>query len=180
MQWRSEEVARAVAQVEASLETAWREMLTDLDTGPATVAETELAWMIVEDPAEYDWRVVDAAMTRLTCARCESALGTGPTNCERCSLYHGLRFAAREADRPGVPPGNEHAIRVASVVARTRSRYSPRARVGYELVLPDLLAGALPSVAQAQRAKALINTLTPQECDRVRDLDEVVRLARRQ
>ncbi len=60
-------------------------------------------------------------------------------------LADGFRFAAREVDRPGVPPGNEHAIRVASAVARTRDRYSPRARVGYELLLPDLIDGALPS-----------------------------------
>jgi hypothetical protein len=78
-----------------------------------------------------------------------------------------MRFGAREVDRPNVPAGNEHAIRVAFAVAHTRGRYSPRARVGYELLLPDLLAGTLPSTDQAQAAKALINKLTPQECDEV-------------
>ncbi|MEU4593623.1 hypothetical protein [Micromonospora aurantiaca (nom. illeg.)] len=89
-----------------------------------------------------------------------------------------MRFGARERDRPHVPPGNEHALRVATAVTRSRHRYSPRARVGYELVLPDLLAGALPTTPQAQAAKAFINTLTDDECDRVVSLAEVVKLAR--
>ena len=82
-----------------------------------------------------------------------------------CDQANGFRFGAREVDRPGVPPGNEHAIRVSSAVARTRHRYSPRARAGYELFLPDLLAGALPTTAQAQHAKHLINQLTDDEVE---------------
>ena len=97
-------------------------------------------------------------------------------HCGPCDLADGYRFAAREVDRPGVPPGNEHAIRVASAVARTRDRYSPRARVGYELLLPDLIDGALPSTPQAQAFKALINRLPPEECDRVRTITEVEEL----
>ena len=102
-------------------------------------------------------------------------LTTGPVDCGRCEYVHGMRFAAREVDRPDVPPGNEHAIRVASAVARTRDRYSPRARAGYELLLPALIAGELPTTPQAQAAKAAINRLTPAECDTVTTLDEVLR-----
>ncbi|NUS00717.1 MAG: hypothetical protein HOV67_36320, partial [Kribbellaceae bacterium] len=68
---------------------------------------------------------------------------------------------------PGVPPGNEHAIRVSSAVARTRHRYTPRARAGYELLLPDLLDGVLPTTAQAQRAKHLINQLSDEDLERL-------------
>jgi hypothetical protein len=95
-----------------------------------------------------------------------------------CTYYHGMRFGAREVDRPNVPAGNEHAIRVAFAVARTRTRYSPRARVGYELLLPGVLAGALPTTPQAQAAKALINKLTPEECDQVTSMADVEDLTR--
>jgi hypothetical protein len=54
---------------------------------------------------------------------------------------------------------------VSSAVARTRHRYTPRARAGYELLLPDLLAGALPTTAEAQRAKHLINQLSDDELE---------------
>lgn len=87
-------------------------------------------------------------------------------------LYHDRRFGARESRRPGVPAGSEHAIRVAAAT-RARTRYSPRARVGYQLMFPGLLAGALPSTRRAQTVKGLINKLTPDECDQVTSLAEV-------
>lgn len=49
--------------------------------------------------------------------------------------------------------------------------------MGYELLLPALLAGDLPTTPQAQAAKALINRLTPEECDQVATFAEVERLA---
>ncbi|MGC5053782.1 hypothetical protein ACLQ2S_20265 [Micromonospora sp. DT48] len=67
---------------------------------------------------------------------------------------------------------------VRRALARTRHRYSPRARVGYELLLPELAAGALPTTPQAQAAKALINKLTDDECDRVVNFAQVEELAR--
>jgi len=103
----------------------------------------------------------------------ESGLGSGPSGCRACDQANGFRFAAREIDRPGVPPGNEHAIRVASAVARTRDRYTPRARCGYELALPDLLAGTLPTTAQAQALKAAINQLSDEELETVLTVDDV-------
>jgi hypothetical protein len=77
-------------------------------------------------------------------------------------------------DRPGVPAGTEHALRVSSAVARTRDRYTPRARCGYELVLPDLLAGALPTTVEAQRGKALINALTDDDLEHLSTLADLV------
>jgi hypothetical protein len=102
----------------------------------------------------------------------------GFVTCQTCTYYHGMRFGAREVDRPNVPAGNEHAIRVAFAVAHTRTRYSPRARIGYELLLPELLAGTLPTTDQAQAAKAMINKLTPEECDHVTSLAGVKDLTR--
>lgn len=62
---------------------------------------------------------------------------------------------------------------MSSAVARSRDRYTPRASVGYELFLPDVLDGVLPSTPQAQAAKAKINKLTAAECDRVTSMAEV-------
>ncbi|OKI49052.1 hypothetical protein [Micromonospora sp. CB01531] len=176
--WRSPSLARAVAELEAELELAWACLLAELDVAPGTPEETALGWLVADGPDEHDWRVVDAALDRLTCPLCGSTLTHGPVTCHRCAYYHGMRFAARETDRPNVSPGNEHAIRVSFAVARHRARYSPRARVGYELSLPGLVAGELPTTAQAQAAKALINKLTPGECDEVVTLAEVEALAR--
>jgi hypothetical protein len=60
-------------------------------------------------------------------------------------------------------------------VARTRHRYSPRARAGYELLLPDLLVGTLPTTPQAQRTKDLINQLTDDEVERIITLADLQR-----
>ena len=116
---------------------------------------------------------MDGALKQLTCPDCGAQLGAGSLGCPSCDRANGFRFAARETDRPGVPPGNEHAIRVSSAVARTRHRYSPRARAGYEIVLPELLAGALPTTRQAQHAKHLINQLTDDEVEHLLTLADI-------
>ena len=171
--WRSERLAAAVAGVEAEMGAAWAGLQAEFPG----VDDAELAELVLHDPSEHPWRLVDAALARTTCVDCGSQLGAGLRGCVPCDLADGFRFAAREVDRPGVPPGNEHAIRVAWAVARTRDRYSPRARVGYELLLPDLIEGALPTTPQAQAFKALINELTPEQCDRVTTVTEVEELA---
>jgi hypothetical protein len=155
----------ALRQVEDSIDEAWRQFCADSEVTPGTAEERELAEVVLQDTSEFDWRVVDGALKQLTCPDCASGLGAGPTGCASCDQANGFRFAAREVDRPGVPPGNEHAIRVSSAVARTRHRYSPRARAGYELYLPDLLEGALPTTPEAQRMKAIINQLTDDEAE---------------
>ncbi|HEY3510342.1 hypothetical protein [Kribbella sp. NPDC051137] len=153
----------ALQQVEDSIDAAWDSFRTA--SGVAAEDARELAEVVLQDTSEFDWRVVDGALKQLICPECGAQLGAGNLGCRSCDLANGFRFAARETDRPGVPPGNEHAIRVSSAVARTRHRYTPRARAGYELLLPDLLAGQLPSTAQAQHAKDLVNQLTDDELE---------------
>ncbi|MGZ0146393.1 hypothetical protein ACXJJ3_04935 [Kribbella sp. WER1] len=153
----------AVRQVEDSIDAAWDSFRVAAGVTPEDAAE--LAEVVLQDTSEFDWRVVDGALKQLVCPDCGAQLGAGVLGCTSCDLANGFRFAARETDRPGVPPGNEHAIRVSSAVARTRHRYTPRARAGYELLLPDLLEGHLPSTAQAQRAKHQINQLTDDELE---------------
>jgi hypothetical protein len=153
----------AVRQVEDSIDAAWDSFRTASGVSPQEAPE--LAEVVLQDTSEFDWRIVDGALKQLTCPDCGAQLGAGELGCLSCDRANGFRFAARETDRPDVPPGNEHAIRVASAVARTRHRYSPRARAGYELLLPDLLAGALPTTPEAQRFKHLINQLTDDEVE---------------
>ncbi|WP_327634212.1 hypothetical protein OHB24_30005 [Kribbella sp. NBC_00482] len=152
----------ALRRVEDSIDAAWDSFCVE---SGGTAEARELAEVVLQDTSEFDWRIVDGALKQLTCPDCGSTLGAGDSGCPSCDKANGFRFAAQETDRPGVPPGNEHAIRVSSAVARTRHRHSPRARAGYELLLPDLLDGALPTTAQAQRAKHLINQLTDDELE---------------
>lgn len=177
--WRSGRLAAAVAGLEAELDAEWATFRASWGAVASAPSDAELAELVLSDPSEHPWRLVDAALARSVCPDCGARLGAGPRCCAPCDRADGYRFAARETDRPGVPPGNEHAIRVASAVAHTRQRYSPRARVGYELVLPDLIGGALPTTAQAQALKKLINRLSPEQCDRVRTIAEVEELAAR-
>jgi hypothetical protein len=171
--WRSEAVARAVAEIEIGIDEAWRGLLDQRAVQQGSPEEAQLAWLVADHPADHGWRVVDAALDRLWCRDCGCGLTTGPVTCRTCTHYHGTRFVAREFDRPHVRAGNDHALRVAWAVARARMRYSAHARVGYELILPDLLAGTAPTIAQAQAARALINKLTPEECDQVTNMADV-------
>ncbi|NIK60193.1 hypothetical protein [Kribbella shirazensis] len=157
----------ALRQVEDSIDAAWDSFCAESGVPPGTAETRELAEVVLQDTSEFDWRIVDGALNQLTCPDCGSPLGAGASGCPGCDKANGFRFAARETDRPGVPPGNEHAIRVSSAVARTRHRYTPRARTGYELLLPDLLDGTLPTTPEAQRLKRLINQLADDDLERL-------------
>ncbi len=119
--------------------------------------EHAVAEMVIDEPDRHPWRVVDAAYDRLTCAECGDRLSRGPAGCTACDLANGFRFVAVETDRPGVPPGNEHALRVNVSVVRRPSGISSREVRGRRLSLPHLLDGYLPTTRQAQAARALLN-----------------------
>jgi hypothetical protein len=115
-----------------------------------------LAEALLADPGAQDWRLVDAAMERLRCGECGAELGAGPRGCGRCDAADGYRFAAREIDRPGVPPGNEHAIRVSSTVLRAPHRYQAYIVRGNQLILPLLMAGQMPRREQKARLDRIV------------------------
>jgi hypothetical protein len=142
------------ALVDDIVEDEWAAFLRRWDAGESDAVA--LAEMVVSEPDRHDWRVVDAALDRLTCSPCGDRLGRGPVGCSACDLAHGFRYAAIETDRPGVPPGNEHAVRVNVSVLRRPHVTSAGELLGRRMVLPDLLAGLLPTVREAQRARALI------------------------
>ncbi len=125
--------------------------------------ELDVARLIAAEPDQHDWRIVDGALDRIVCGDCGGRLSRGPIDCSPCNLAHGFRYAARESDRPGVPPGNEHAIRVNVSVIRRPHVTSAQELVARRLLLPALLVGFLPTTAQAQRISAMIkNDPTPE------------------
>lgn len=120
--------------------------------------ELDVARLVVAEPDRHDWRIVDGALDRIVCDECGTHLSRGPMNCSACNLAHGFRYAAIETDRPGVPWGNEHAIRVNVSVVRRPQMTSAQELLARRLFLPVLLVGFLPTTAQAQRISAMIKS----------------------
>ncbi|MFF2641288.1 hypothetical protein ACFVUB_15735 [Streptomyces niveus] len=153
------------ALVDGIVEDAWAAFVHRWDV--AHDQEAALAEMVAAEPDRHDWRVVDAALDRLHCARCGDRLGRGPVGCIDCDQAHGFRYAAIETDRPGVPRGNEHAVRVNVSVLRRPHVTSANELLARRLLLPLLLAGFLPTVQEAQRMSALIKSGTPARATRL-------------
>ncbi|MEV0687703.1 hypothetical protein AB0I35_27950 [Nocardia sp. NPDC050378] len=140
--------------VDGIVEQQWRLFLTDWPTE----SELEVAELVAAEPDRHDWRIVDGALDQLVCEECGSHLGSGPVDCSACHRAHGFRYAAIETDRPGVPQGNEHAIRVNISVVRRPHVTSAQELLARRLLLPALLVGFLPTIAQAQRISAMIKS----------------------
>ncbi|WP_078603073.1 MULTISPECIES: hypothetical protein [unclassified Streptomyces] len=146
--------------VDAIVEGEWAAFLRHWD---ATGGEERiLAEMVAAEPERHDWRVVDAALDRLVCPDCGDRLARGPIGCPACDLAHGFRYAAIETDRPGAPPGNEHAIRVSVSVVRRPQVTSESEVLVRRLVLPVLLTGLQPTTEEAQRISALVKKSPPE------------------
>ncbi|MCT9930552.1 hypothetical protein N5079_10025 [Planotetraspora sp. A-T 1434] len=146
--------ARCRDLVDDIVEEGWREFVAGEFGAAGPEGERAIAEMVADEPDRHDWRVVDAALDRLTCAECGSRLGGGPVGCGPCDLAHGFRFSAVEIDRPGVPPGNEHAIRVNVAIVRRPYGISAPELLARRMLLPALLVGFLPTTEEAQRMGA--------------------------
>lgn len=143
--------------VDEIVESGWRAFVASEFGALNGQEERDVAAMVVDEPDKHLWRVVDAAYDRLTCEECGGRLSRGPAGCGTCDRANGFRYVAIEIDRPGVPPGNEHAIRVNVSVVRRPYGLSSNELVARRLLLPYLLGGRLPTTAQAQAVKALLN-----------------------
>ncbi|MFI0140215.1 hypothetical protein [Streptomyces luteogriseus] len=148
--------------VDGIVEGEWARFLRQWDIAAGDGQERALAEMVVAEPDRHDWRLVDAALDRLVCPDCGDRLTRGPAGCPACDRAHGWRYAAIETDRPGVPPGNEHAIRVNVSVVRRPQAASESEVLVRRLLLPLLLAGFLPTTEEAQRVSALVKKSPPQ------------------
>jgi len=58
--WRSTSLAQTIGKIEAELELAWARLLSELDVASGSPDETALCWLVVDNPAEHEWRTVDA------------------------------------------------------------------------------------------------------------------------
>lgn len=65
---------KAVREVEQSIGEAWCDLCAEF----GTTDEDDLAELVLQNPAEFEWRVVDAALERLGCDECGERLGAGP------------------------------------------------------------------------------------------------------
>ncbi|MEO3790109.1 hypothetical protein ABGB14_07840 [Nonomuraea sp. B10E15] len=148
--------SRCARLVDEIVEEGWRAFLEREFGTPEPPGERLIAEMVVDEPDRHAWRVVDAAYDRLTCPECGGRLSRGPAGCAPCDLANGFRYAAVEIDRPDVPPGNEHALRVNVAVTRRPYGISASEVLLRRLSLPVLLDGRLPTVEQAQATKAMV------------------------
>lgn len=142
--------------VDGLVEEGWRAFLAREFGVLAAEEEREVAAMVIDELDRHLWRVVDAAYDRLACEECGGRLSRGPAGCATCDRAHGYRYAAVEVDRPGVVPGNEHALRVNVSVVRRPYGISEKELLARRLALPILLEGHLPTTAQAQAARAIL------------------------
>ncbi|WP_230985135.1 hypothetical protein [Microbispora oryzae] len=164
---------RCTQLVDDIVEERWRDWLGREFGTLSPDDERSVAGMVVGEPDRHDWRVVDAAYDRLTCPECGGRLSRGPAGCGPCDFANGFRYVAIEVDRPGVPPGNEHAIRVNVSVVRRPHALSARELLVRRVLLPALLVGYLPTTEEAQRASALLRD-NPTYETAVRLLDALV------
>ncbi|WP_283134835.1 hypothetical protein [Rhizohabitans arisaemae] len=147
--------------VDGIVEEEWRSFLHRMSIGAES--EAGIAELVVDEPDRHDWRVVDAALDRLACPDCGDRLSRGPAGCAACDLAHGFRYAAIETDRPGVPAGNEHAIRVNVSVVRRPHFTSENELLTRRLLLPFLLVGFLPTIEDAHRIKTVAKGSDPKQ-----------------
>ena len=110
--------------------SAWDELV---DPDPEQVADAPLG--------DYPWACVDWALRQLRCAGCGGELAAGAADCVGC--------AAADAARWELAPETPHArlLRTAVVVLRAPTWRRVAVTSTWRLLLPFVVAGAVPSVA---------------------------------
>jgi hypothetical protein len=122
------------------IKMAWQELLQIHNIAPGTPAELELAATVLEQPAEYWWSEVEAAMWLTRCSICGGPLGYGLPECTNCwsssDMFWGKdgEFAA-----DGTLMRNEHAFRVVLRGLGQEKHHSQASLEGWRLYLPFLL-----------------------------------------
>lgn len=134
-----------LADEAAARDAAWARLRAE---GGSDIPDAALAELVLDDPSQHLWRTVDAALDRSVCPACGASLGSGPRGCAPCDYADGIRFAGQEPDRPNVPPGNEHAVRVALTTVRFPHRWPADAVAGNRIFLPLFAAGDMPTTTE--------------------------------
>ena len=132
----------------------WAALLAAEGITPGGDDETTLVRVIIEETGRHPWTIADLALTHVRCRTCGEELGGGPPGCAECTLAFGNLWAPEHEAGATM---NEHALRVARLVARHPHRYSAGLAAGWRLSLPLVLAGMLPSTAEAQALKAWVD-----------------------
>lgn len=125
---------------EAPIRIAWQELLQARDIAPGTPAERELAATILEQPAEYWWSEVEAAMRLTACSTCGGPLGYGSPECAHCWSSSDMFWGKDgELAADGTLVRNEHALRVVLRGLAQEKRHSQASLEGWRLYIPFLL-----------------------------------------
>lgn len=144
--------------IECHWRADWVALLVQEKVEAGSNDEKLLAAVVLAEIETQPWTLVDSALTLLHCPECGSELGGGPIGCGECEFAFGnLWWHDQLAVRQGVMTMNEHALRVGRCVLRHRHRYRKAIVVGWSLSIPRVLTDWLPTIQEAQRAKALIN-----------------------
>ena len=127
----------------------WAALLTREGVAAASDDERLLADVVIAEPEQHPFTALDVAMTLLVCDACGAELGASyRQDCWPCAQAFGNALWAENNGGAGML---EHAWHIGRWVARHHTRHSEATVIGWTSNLPRLLAGELPTTAEAQR-----------------------------
>lgn len=138
----------------------WAALLAAEQVAPGSDDERVLARVVLGEWDRHPFTVLDIAMTKLVCEGCGREQGASYTTCWPCKEAFGNALAAeangveqpgRGAWSPPATPRLDHAWHIGRWVVRHPDQHSRPIVVGWTASLPRLLAGELPTTAEAQR-----------------------------
>ena len=171
---------------ERPIRTAWQELLQARDIAAGSPAELELAATILEQPTEYWWSEVEAAMRLTPCSTCGGPLGYGSPECADCWSGSDM-FWGKDGEfaEDGTLTRNEHALRVVLRGLAQEKRHSQASLDGWRLYIPFLLRNISqgPGIERndttyAQTISAWIKAGRGQELFRCSSIEEMYAITR--
>jgi hypothetical protein len=135
----------------------WRALLDAERVQAGTDEERELAGRVLSDEVgRHPWTCTDWALWLLRCANCGGQLGSGDPGCVACAAADAARWAWDHQALPDAMTPNEHALRVAVAGLRAPHRHRNTVVAGWQLALPFLFVGEVPTTRQAQLIRSHI------------------------
>jgi hypothetical protein len=124
----------------------WAALLEMEQIEGGTPDETLLAQVVIEESEQHPFTVVDMAMSLLTCGTCGNELGSYYKDCGECGMAFGSSLLSEHG-----ATANEHALHIGRWVLRHKHQHSKDSITGWQMTMPRILTGWLPSTADAQR-----------------------------